>query len=287
MSSFSFAQPNFFCLNPADNTKFQCSENQYCNNIYSRDSIEYEFNSWSTQFELYCNLEQRQSAKSIILIGASVVTMLFYGISDIFPRSIILFSCTTSTVILSFLIFLIDIFWVKVILFSPLVAFAGIGFGLNVSIINESMVSHSRLRKSSSSLLGVFYGLSGIVLSVVMLSLMDSNLGMLFIAAFNIIPSILIYAYMIDGPKYWIKRGQVNKTLESLAYIFNKSGIQDNDSDKNKNVSVKDLAKELSLTEFDLGLYDITIINQKDVCKKRQEKISPIRVMFQKQNIKI
>ena len=101
-----------------------------------------------------------------------------------------------------------------------------------------------------------------------------------------------------DGPKYWFIRGKVNKTLETIVSIHNKNckfvkegsssdniidinkqvaGIEQND----KKICIETLSEELSLDEYDLAKFDVTIKILKNL-EDPKKKLTPFKLLFRK-----
>ena len=116
-----------------------------------------------------------------------------------------------------------------------------------------------------------------------------------------------------DGPKFWFIRGKVNKTLQTIVSIHNKNckfvkegssldketidkediagsssdniidinkqvaGIEQND----KKICIETLSEELSLDEYDLAKFDVTIKILKNL-EDPKKKLTPFKLLFRK-----
>lgn len=297
--TFCQAMPTFYCKMDKNSHPFECRANEYCSDIYQQFDVVPTFHSWNWRYKLYCNQSELHSSESMLLCLAAVLTGMMYFFSDRYSRVMNLFVCTFMTICCAFLITFIDNYYAKTLLMAPMIALPSLVAGTYGHIINESTTSNSALRKMAVSFYMVFYGFAGVVLALVLFLIRDADDGILFIAISNCLSIVLILFIVVDGPKFWFRKGKVNRTIECMVHIFNKSGLPKDDfniiehslsqmppksietGDICSNImteqeillkskvskpifieknTIESLSRELDLVEFDLEQFDLTII---------------------------
>lgn len=277
--TYALAQPYFYCYEGLDKTPTECSADLYCNNPSLQAFLVPKFISWSYEFGYSCSPSLVQLLKVIGIICAAFMTLGAYFIADYLDRITTIIICATITVVCGTIGYFITNVWVKMIFVSMFFTLPTLASGTYGHIINESTCSKSIIRKVSIAAYMIFYGMSGIVLSLMFYVIKDANNGFLLITLLNILPLPTLWFFCINGPKYWYRRGNVTKTLTSLVYIINKNGGElapknkysiddENDADferlnkekaPKKIVTVQEICTDLNLNLYNLEDYNVVI----------------------------